>query len=122
MAAGVYDFTVEQGVSETFQAQYQNPDGSGKNLTGWVAKGTVKAKINDCEPLGELEIDILEPESGTLGITLPKSIIAKVKVKGTKHTDFALLVYDIKLWPANDPDNPIRLLNGVIKVSPEVTK
>jgi hypothetical protein len=122
MAAGVYDFIVEQGIPYTFQAQYKNPDGTPKNLTGWITKGRVKEKINDCNILGELVIDILEPLQGVLGITVPKEIHQNIKIKGTRFNDYGFLVYDITLWPSSDPSDIRRLLNGTIRVSPGVTK
>ncbi len=122
MSAGVYDFKIEQGVPFTFQVQYQNPDGSGKNITSWVVVGSVKEKVNDCNVLGELDIEITEPLTGILTVTVPKEIGEKVKVRGTKYSDYGTLVYDIKLWPLSDLTDIRRLLNGVISVSPQVTK
>lgn len=122
MAAGVYDFTVEQGVPFVFQVQYQNPDKTGKDLNNWTAVGQVKQKINDCEPLGFLDIEFTQPSEGILTVTVSKEITEDLRIKGTKYTDYGTLVYDIKLWPNNDPEDARRLLNGLIKVSPEVTK
>ena len=122
MSAGVYDFIVEQGVPFTFQVQYQNPDGSGKNLTSWVVKGQVKEKVNDCVALGDLNIEITEPLEGIISVTVPKEITEKIKIKGTKYDDYGSMVYDIKLWPVSDLTDIRRLLNGIIKVSPQVTK
>lgn len=122
MSAGVYDFIIEQGVPYTFQVQYKNPDNTGKNLTGWVAVGQIKQRVNDCEVLGDLEIDFIDPLNGVLLVTVPTSITDDLKIKGTKYSDYGTLVYDIKVWPIADRDDVRRLLNGVIKVSPEVTR
>lgn len=121
MSAGVYDFTIEQGVPYTFQIHYQNPDKSPKNLTGWTGKGQIKTSISDCEPLGEFLIEFTEPEIGKLKLTVPTSVTDKVKIKGTRYTDYSLLVYDVKIWLPSNPNEIVRLLNGVIKVSPAVT-
>lgn len=121
MAAGVYDFIVEQGIPFTFQVVYKNPDGTAKNLTNWVVEGKVKQKINDCTALGSLDIEITSPLEGLLTITVPKEIHQNLKIKGTKHTDYAFLVYDIKLWPVTNTEDIRRLLNGTIRVSPGVS-
>ncbi|MBP93802.1 MAG: hypothetical protein CMC55_06770 [Flavobacteriaceae bacterium] len=122
MSAGVYDFIVEQGVPYAFQVQYKNPDGTGKNLTSWIASGQVKEKFNDCTALGDLDIDIVEPLVGVMLVTVPKEITEVLKIKGNRYSDYIKLVYDIKLWPASDITDIRRLLNGTISVSPEVTR
>lgn len=122
MAAGIYDFIVEQGIPFTFDIQYQNPDGSGKNLIGWLAKGQIKEKLADCEPLGEFEIEITNPAIGQLRVTLPKTVTENLEFKANKHTDFCSLVYDIVVWSSTNPKDVKRLLNGIIRVSPQVTK
>lgn len=122
MSAGVYDFTIEQGVPYTFQVQYQNPDGTPKNLTSWIVLGQVKEKVNDCVPLAELETEIINPIEGLITVTVTAETTRNIKIRGSKYNDFGSLVYDIKLWPVNNLNDVRRLLNGVIKVSPEVTK
>lgn len=122
MSAGVYDFIIEQGVPYTFQVQYQNPDGTGKDLTGWIVKGQVKEKINDCNILCDLEIEITEPIEGILTVTVPVKATENIKIRASNFDDYAKVVYDIKLWPEIDVNDIRRLLNGIIKVSPEVTK
>lgn len=119
MAAGVYDFNAEQGVGKSFTIEYKNDVGEAKDLTGWEGRGHIKLRMSDCEPAAELIIEITEPLEGKLKVSLEPDTLSGINVTGTRYDDYTKTVYDIELFKDSEV---IRLLNGVISISPEVTK
>lgn len=124
MPAGVHNFIVEQGVGYEFTVQYRQGDGDYKDLTDYSARGHIKEKMSACDVLAEFDIEIIEPLEGTLKVSLSPSDLTHVKVKGNRHDSYMECVYDIELYKQEDGEDVevIRLLNGTVKISPEVTK
>lgn len=124
MPAGVHNFIVEQGVGYEFTVQYRQGDGDYKDLTDYQARGHIKEKMSSCDVLAKFDIEITDPLEGGLRISLPPNALTDVKVKGNRHDNYMECVYDIELYKEENGEDieVIRLLNGVVKVSPEVTK
>lgn len=121
MPAGVYNFNVEQGVGMHFTVEYRDGSGAPKDLTDWFARGQIKSRMSDCDPIAEFVIEFTDRAEGKLKVGLPPDALTDVKIKGNRYDSFLEAVYDIELYKADD-DEVIRLLNGTVKISPEVTK
>lgn len=123
MPAGTYDFTAEQGVGTSFTVEYRDNSGAAKDLTDWEARGHIKAKMSDCDPIAVFDITITDPINGKLKVALNSGSLEKVDIRTRSHNDYMSCVYDIELFkPGTEPEEVIRLLNGTVKISPEVTK
>ncbi len=120
MAAGVFNFKVEQGIKYSFNAFYKTGNQEVIPLTDYSAKGEIKYKMSDKSPVAEFTFTIV-PAEGKLVVTLPANALDSLVFKGNTFNDYVQLVYDIIIYKANDNESPIRLLNGVIDVSPKVT-
>jgi hypothetical protein len=122
MPAGSYDFHVEQGISTTFHVEYKDPVSNPKDLTGYLGRGSIKENMGSVKILAEMVITITEPLAGKIRITLPATALQNACIKGTSHKDKMKAVYDIELYKEGVVDSEIRLLNGTVFISPEVTK
>lgn len=124
MPAGIHNFIVEQGVGYEFTIQYRQGNGDFKDLTNYQARGHIKEKMSSCDVLAEFDIEITDATEGMLKVSLKPSALVDVKVKGNRHDDYMDCVYDIELFRTenNEDVEVIRLLNGNVKISPEVTK
>lgn len=121
MPAGVYNFTAEQGVGMSFTVEYRDGAGAPKDLTNWFARGHIKERMGDCDPIAELDIEFTDRLGGKIEVSLAPDALANVKIKGNRYDNFLEAVYDIELYTADDVE-VIRILNGTVKISPEVTK
>lgn len=120
MAAGVYNFKVEQGIGYTFTADYIDKDGVPIDLTGYTGRSSIKLKMSDANPVADFIITI-NPLIGKVTVKLPHDALNHIAVKGNKFNDYVEAVYDIILEKSNEDPEPIRLLNGTIQISPKVT-
>lgn len=120
--AAVYDFKVDQGSTHTFQIKYTTSAGVPKSLVGFTIKGQVRRNINDCEAIGNLSCEVINEDEGTIKITVPHTFFTNVEMNCSSNKSFASFIYDIELHSTLDTSMVVRLLQGSIKVSPEVTK
>lgn len=122
MPAGNYDFHVEQGVKAWFEVEYKDPASNPKDLTGYQGRGHVKMNMGDHQPVAELDIEITDAPAGKLRITLPASALQNVTIPTPAYNKKYKAVYDVELFIPDDDDSIVRLLNGFVYISPEVTK
>ena len=122
MAAGVYNFEVEQGASKSFSVTLKDSLGVAIDLTGYSGRGQIKLKASDAVPLAELVVEVTDPTNGLVTVSLPAAALSgKAAIKGSSYSSKVAAVYDVELYTADDED-VIRLLNGAVQISPEVTR
>lgn len=109
--AAVYTLHIDAGATFTRQFEYTNDDGTPFNLTGWTALMHIRPSVD-----GNLTLEhvpTITPSTGTLAITLT--------AEETSSLTAPEYVYAIELThPEGEP--VIRLVQGSIKVSPEVVR
>ena len=122
MRAKQYDFVVEQGSTHRFSVEIVDEDDIPFDLTGWEGRGQIRYRATDSNILGEFIIEIDDdPTSGIVFIELPADELIDVRLRGRKFDEKTEAVYDIELFDTVGTD-VMRILNGTISISPEVTK
>lgn len=122
MAAGNHDFLIEAGATWSSVIDWQDSAGVGINLTTRTITGKIKRKVLD--PLEVVSFTVTKADQGTnpgrFTISLTATETAKLPVKQTQDgkKDFTELSYDIESVNGSTVD---RILEGLIKVSPQVT-
>lgn len=123
MPAGVYDWHVEQGVTSSIDIEYKDNVSNPQPLTDFTAVGQVRLNMADSEPLAALDITITDALLGALTVKMPGEALAGKYLKGGTSYDSKIKAhYDIELVHNTDPDLSVRLLNGYMYISPEVTR
>ena len=109
--AAVYTLHIDAGATFTRQFEYTNDDGTPFNLTGWTALMHIRETAE-----GNLTLAVtptITAATGMIDVTLTAAQTSQL----TKPS----YVYAIELkHPSNEP--VIRLVEGGIKVSPEVVR
>ena len=120
MKAGRYNFTYEQGTDLTFLVRYRNNQGDPIDLTGYTVEGHIRESF-DATPFKELVVVIEDELTGEVRVTIPRATFeGEVFKGGTEFEVRSNRVYDIELTA---PGGTVeRLLNGIIAISPEVTR
>lgn len=114
MKAGVFNLYIEQGATFTQVVQV-----SGIDLTNYTARGMVRQKADDADPLVSFTIAI---DSATqLTISLTETQTKALPADGEAYNDVYQATYDVELVHKTD-SSVIRLINGFVSISPEVTK
>ena len=116
MAAGIYNFTIEQGTTFTRTFKYKDSAGNPVSLTsggGYTARMEIKDKI------GGSQIGFYSTSNGKITITNTNFINLTIDASSTSQLNFTNAVYDLEII---SPTQVVtRLLQGKIKLSREVT-
>lgn len=114
MSAGTYNITIEQGARWTRVLTVET-DGEAWNLTGYSARMQIRKKVG-----GDLYVELTVGDGITLG-GAEGTITLTIGATDTAALDFSSGRYDLELIPASGEDDAIRLLQGTVTLSKEVT-
>ena len=126
MAAGRYSFAIEQGATTKFEIQYTNGAGDPIDLTGYNARMHIRETYDSTVTILELTSTLdgdgtglnLNGLANNQPLTQGKIGIYISAVK-TAAFNFDTAVYDLELVNGLEV---IRLIQGTIKLSREVTR
>jgi hypothetical protein len=130
MAAGRYDFTIEQGATLNFQIDYTENCKTPIDLSGYNARMQIRPVVGD--PTSYLTLSSsLQPcgtglnMSGSNGITplASGSIGVFISAYSSSLLDWdGKASYDLEIYSgSNDCEYVVRLLEGRVKLSKEIT-
>jgi len=128
MAAGKYNFTIEQGTTVNFELQYSDSNSNPINLTGYNGRMQIRPDYADNTKTSYLYISSslnadktglnFSGSSGTNSPSLGK-IGVYISAESSSTLNFDSAYYDIELQTGSVVT---RLLQGTIKLSREVTR
>lgn len=115
MAAGIYNFTIEQGATFTKAFTWKDDDGNPVNLTGYTARMQCRASIGSTATIfsyttPSANLSIPTPANGTIALVISATDTSNFPVGG---------VYDLELVSGA---TVTRLLQGTISLSGEITR
>jgi hypothetical protein len=129
MAAGNYNFTIEQGATLNFNVTWKDGDGNPVDLSGYQARMHLRPTI-ESETIYIALSSSLSDSCGT-GLNLSGStgdlplssgpIGVYISAHSSSLLDFSDAVYDLEMVDSNGCD-VTRLLQGKVKLSKEVTR
>lgn len=124
MAAGQYNFTIEQGVTVKKQFTYKNAAGTPVNIgTGYNVRMQIRNTIDSTTKIGDFDtetnnfLSVIE----TSGSAISGTIELLIPATSTSLYTFDTAVYDLEL-EHTATKTVTRLLQGRIKLSKEVTR
>lgn len=128
MAAGKYNFIIEQGATTNFELQYLDPDDTPVDLTNYKARMQLKNQKGGDETY--LTLDSTLEDDGT-GINLRGSNGDKPFSSGslgiyisadvTSNLTFDTAFYDLEIFTNDQYPKVYRLLEGSVKLSKNIT-
>jgi len=132
MAAGKYNFKIEQGSTVDFTLNYTDAQGSAIDLTDYSARMQIKS-IDRSETYltlsssiaddGLTGIDLTPPVSYGTG-TLPTtsgSLRIYVSAATSSALNFTVGAYDLEIYSGSAPQTVTKLLTGTVSLIKEVT-
>jgi hypothetical protein len=132
MAAGIYSFNIEQGVTTDFELVYKDSDGNPVNLTGYRARMQLKDSAGGSNTYLTLSSSLqsdgtglnMSGSGGDLACNPPTSGSIGIYISHTTSSNlsFGTAVYDLELISGSGNYTVVtRLLQGKIKLSKQVT-
>lgn len=129
MPAGKYSFIIEQGTTTQFEIQYKDVNSTPVDLTGYGAKMQIRPSIDSTEAYLTLSSSLQADGtglnmSGSDGNKPTTSGSIGIIISSTTSSllNFSQAVYDLEIYSSENPPRVVRLLEGQIKLSKEVTR
>lgn len=130
MAAGRYSFVIEQGSTVNFEIQYKDADNTPINLTDYSGRMQFRPSPTSDELYLTLTSSLNSDGtglnfSGSNGATPLTSGSIGIYIASCTSSllDFGTAVYDLELYSGSgDCPHTVRILEGQVKLSKEVTK
>tara|TARA_R110002012_G_scaffold132983_2_gene285900 strand:- start:1022 stop:1387 length:366 start_codon:yes stop_codon:yes gene_type:complete len=121
MAAGQYNFTIEQGATLIKQFTYKDSAGAVVDLTGYTCSMQIRDNISSDTTIDDLNNISLGGLSilPTTGSSVSGTIQLNIHANSSSLYVFDQAVYDLEIKSA---EIVTRLLQGRIKLSKEVTR
>lgn len=122
MAAGRYDFVIEQGTTFSKQITWKDSSGVAINLTGYTITGKIKRKPSDITALASFTCTLANQGSSpgvfTIALTATQTAALPTSKDVSRDKESVACVYDIK---AQNGSTVYRLIEGVVNISPGVS-
>jgi len=126
MAAGRYSFVIEQGATVDFEIQYKDSSNQPIDLSGYSGRMQIRSSVESGAVILALSSSLaldgtglnLSGSSGTRPLS-SGSIGVYISAASSSALDFTTAVYDIELVSGS---RVVRLLEGSVKLSKEVTR
>ncbi|KKN53573.1 hypothetical protein LCGC14_0600690 [marine sediment metagenome] len=112
------DIVIEQGATFARILTYKDSSGNPVDLTGYTAKMQIREHFDSSDVLVTADTSTGEITLGGVNGTITIILLANV----TDILDFVWGYYDLELYPAGISIAAIRLLQGVVKLSKQVTQ
>ena len=130
MSAGNYSFTIEQGPTLQFEIQYKDSTNSPVDLSTYNGRMQVRPTVGSSEVYLTLSSTLQSDGtglnfSGSNGSTPPisGSIGIYISAVTSSNLDFNEAYYDLEIYSGSGANEyVVRLLEGKVKLSKEVTR
>jgi hypothetical protein len=131
MAAGKYNFTIEQGTTVDFEIQYKDSNNNPVDLTGYSGRMMIRSNFADNSPSTYLVLSSSRNADGT-GLNFSGSSGTKPPTSGSigiyiasctsSALTFTTARYDLEIYSGSNPcPYTVRLLEGQVNLSKQVT-
>ena len=129
MAAGKYNFTIEQGATVDFAVQYKDSNSNPIDLSKYHAKMQIKSDYGTSGTTFITLSSSLDPDGTGLNLsgsngTIPLSsgsIGVKISANSSSQFSFGEAFYDLELISGSTYPVVTRILEGKVQLSKEVT-
>lgn len=123
MPAGVYNIPlIEKGSSYTLECLYKDKNNNPIDLTDFIGRGQIKVSAQSVTPIVNFDVTIPFPKTeGKIIIELSPEKTATIPTRGNSYSELTPYVYDIEIENTNT-NEVYRVLNGTVRVSPEITR
>ena len=130
MAAGKYNFTIEQGATVDFEIQYKDSNNKPVDLTGYSGRMMIRSNFADNTPTTYLTLSSSLNSDGT-GLNFSGSRGTKPPTSGSigiyiaactsSALTFVTARYDLEIYSGSNCPYTVRLLEGQVNLSKQVT-
>ena len=131
MSAGKYSFVIEQGATLNFEIQYKDSTGAPIDLSGYSGRMMIRSDYADSSPTTYIILSSSLSSDGT-GLNFSGSngntpltsgsIGIYISACSSSQFTFDTAKYDLEIYSGSVCPYTVRLLEGSVKLSKEVTR
>ena len=127
MAAGIYNFTLEQGTTIDFKIQYKDSNSNAINLTEYGATMQIRSNYADNNPTTYITLSSSLAPDGT-GLNMSSASLGYIGIFisacSSSALNFSNARYDLEIFSGSIGSCPIttRILEGNVQLSKETTR
>jgi hypothetical protein len=131
MAAGKYNFIIEQGTTVNFEVQYKDSNNVPVDLTGYSGRLMIRSNFADDSPSTYLTLSSSRNSDGTglnfsgsSGTKPPESGSIGIYISSCTSSALTFITarYDLEIYSGSSCPYTVRLLEGQVNISKEVTR
>lgn len=129
MAAGKYSFIIEQGSTLDFEISYKDSNNNPIDLTNYGGRMQIRPTVQSSDVYLSLSSNRNSDGtglnfSGSNSTTPPTSGSIGIYVSAITSSllDFNEAYYDLEIYSGSSPEYVVRILEGKVKLSKEVTR
>ena len=113
MAAGTYNFTLEQGTTFIRSLTLQE-NGAAMNLTGYSVASQMRSTHDSSTVVGTFACTVSNSTGGVIQMNMTSSASGAIEE--------GIYVYDVEITSSGGSGTVKRILQGTVTVTPEVTR
>jgi hypothetical protein len=115
-----YRLFIKQGETYNERFQWCHEDSTPYDITGYTCRGQIRNGAQNQGVLINIAITIIDALSGIFDVDIMSSDSKTIPATGSNYSEIEIYAYDIEF---TSPGGEVyRVLQGVVEISPEVTK
>jgi len=111
--AGFIELTIDQGTSFSASIDLANDDGSAINVTGYTFSSQIRKSYYSANSTANLTVTVTNAATGNILLRLDSANTSNIKA--------GRYLFDLKM-ANNTTDSVTRILEGIVTVTPQVTR
>lgn len=123
MAAGKYTMNIEQGADYKIKLTIKDSAGALVDLTGHVFRGQIRKNVSDATVQASFTFNILNQvtNKGQVEVLLSNTSSSAIVIDAQAKVNRELVSMPYDIESSNGAED-VRWLEGIVKMSPEVTR
>lgn len=124
MSAAKYDMSIDQGADFTLKLTIRDPLGALVDLTGHTFSGQIRKTISDASVVASFSFNVLDQitNTGEVEISLASATSSAIVLPTQKEINRKEVKYPYDVESVDGSGVVVRWLQGIVKISPEVTR
>lgn len=120
--SGKYNMSISQGSDFNLEVTLKDSGGSPVDLTGHTFTGQIRKTASDPVIQAPFTFDLVDPVNGRVDVKLSATVSSSISLDKSKSANrkITTMTYDIE--SEDSGGNIKRWLEGLVSLSPEVTK
>lgn len=120
--SGKFNMEISQGADYTLAVTLKDSGGSPVDITGHTFRGQIRKTASDAVVQATFTFDLVDPVNGRVDVKLPAADSTAISLTKSKNANRSITTMTYDIESEDGSGAVVRWLEGLVKISPEVTK